>query len=439
MRPLIDPPLSSRWRAALRLVACLAMFVGAPGVFAAPAAPTAAAPETIAASAAPTAQAASRYRVSLVTVGPGAIYWERFGHNAILIEDRERGVKATFNYGIFDFEQENFFLNFLRGEMRYRLAAFDADEDIAGYIAEGRAVDLQTLNLSAAQAQALVDFLRDNLRPENREYRYDYFTANCSTRVRDALDRALGGQLYQQLSSPSRGFTYRAEALRLTAPDFWLARGIHAGLGPYADRPISYWEEDFVPMEFARHLRELRVDDGHGGRVALVGVESRLAESTVEWPAEEPPFWLPGFAGFGLGVAALLLMLARRAAADIGATARVVLGVLLGGWWLVCGLGGVLLAFLWACTAHQSAWANQNLMLLNPLAIALLPLAWRVARGRAASAWMRRVVAFLALAAVAALLAKTLPNLRQQNLDWVLLALPVHLGAWWILRRPDPA
>lgn len=428
MSPMTETHAMSGWRRVVRLVVGWMAFAGAGATFAASAAPTG--------DGAPAPS--QKYRVSLVTVGPGAIYWERFGHNAILVEDRDRGIKATFNYGMFDFEQEGFFINFLRGEMRYRLVAFDADDDIAGYIAEGRSVDVQELNLTAPQSQALVDALRENLKPENREYRYDYFTANCSTRVRDALDRALDGQLYQQLSSPSRGFTYRAEALRLTAPDFWLSRGIHAGLGPFADRPISYWEEDFVPMEFAKHLREIRVADGSGGRVPLVLGESRLSESKVEWPAEEPPFWLPGFAGAGLGLAALLLVLARRAAADIGATARIVLGTLLGGWWIACGLGGLLLAFLWGFTAHHSAWANQNLLVFNPLAIALVPLAWRIAWGRAASDWMRRIVAFVALAALAALLLKTLPNLRQQNLEWVLLALPVHAGAWWILRRPAP-
>ncbi len=438
MHPPIDSPATAGWRAVMRRLAALTVFVGLATAVSGAAAEAATATLETAAAAAPAADAPARYHVSLVTIGPGAIYWERFGHNAILVEDRERGVRATFNYGMFDFEQEGFFVNFLRGEMRYRLAAFDADDDIAGYIAEGRTVDVQELNLNASQSQALVDALRENLKPENREYRYDYFTANCSTRVRDALDRALGGQLYKQLSSPSRGFTYRAEALRLTAPDFWLARGIHAGLGPYADRPISYWEEDFVPMEFQKHLRDLTVDDGHGGRVALIASEARLAPGRIEWPAEEPPSWLPGFAATGLALAALLLVLARRAEADIGATARIVLGVVLGVWWLGCGLGGLLLAFLWGFTAHQSAWANQNLLVFNPLAILLLPLAWRLGWGRPAGGWMRHVVVLIALAVLAALLLKTLPNLRQQNLEWVLLALPVHAVAWWILRRPAP-
>src|SRR5450432_1443119 len=53
--------------------------------------------------------------VALLTFGPGTQVWERFGHNAILIRDRSGGVENLYNYGIFDFDQEDFFLNFARG------------------------------------------------------------------------------------------------------------------------------------------------------------------------------------------------------------------------------------------------------------------------------------------------------------------------------------
>ena len=41
-------------------------------------------------------------------------------------------------------------------------------------------------------------FLQWNERPENRFYHYDYYRDNCSTRVRDALDRVLGGRIAAQ-------------------------------------------------------------------------------------------------------------------------------------------------------------------------------------------------------------------------------------------------
>ena len=51
------------------------------------------------------------------------------------------------------------------------------------------------------------EFLEWNERPENRFYHYDYYRDNCSTRVRDALDRALGGAIrgrYRQRRPPGK-------------------------------------------------------------------------------------------------------------------------------------------------------------------------------------------------------------------------------------------
>ena len=142
--------------------------------------------------------------VSLVTYGPGQVYWERFGHNALVFRDPLSGRGTSYNYGMFDFEEADFMLNFALGRMQYQIAAEDADEEIAWYRSEGRSILEQELNLDASQVLALKAYLETNLLPENRRYPYDYFTSNCSTRIRDALDKVLGGALRKQLTSPSR-------------------------------------------------------------------------------------------------------------------------------------------------------------------------------------------------------------------------------------------
>ena len=70
--------------------------------------------------------------VSLITYGPGAIYWERFGHDAIRIRDRVSGESADFNYGVFDFEDRAFLWNFARGYMRYMIAILPSDDGPTG-------------------------------------------------------------------------------------------------------------------------------------------------------------------------------------------------------------------------------------------------------------------------------------------------------------------
>ena len=124
--------------------------------------------------------------------------------------------------------------------------------DLAYYERAGRGAVIQWLDLTPDEARAMAGRLAVNARPENARYTYDYYTANCSTRVRDAVDEALGGQLRAQLSGRSQGNTYRSESVRLAAPAAWMALGFHVGLSGHADRPLSRWDESFIPMPCAR-------------------------------------------------------------------------------------------------------------------------------------------------------------------------------------------
>jgi hypothetical protein len=36
-------------------------------------------------------------KVALVTFGPGRLYWERFGHNAIIVDDPAAGARIAYN------------------------------------------------------------------------------------------------------------------------------------------------------------------------------------------------------------------------------------------------------------------------------------------------------------------------------------------------------
>jgi hypothetical protein len=366
--------------------------------------------------------------IALVTIGPGELYWERFGHNAILVRDRERGTATLYNYGMFDFAQENFLPNFLRGLMRYSMLGRPADPDLAPYARAGRWIDVQELNFSPSQRAALRDFLAWNERPENSEYRYDYFEANCSTKVRDALDQALGGAIRRGLEGRSRGITYRMHALRLTAVQPWLNVGIHAGLGPSTDRPVSLWQEAFVPMELEHALREVRVTDDAGTSVPLVASERRIHEATVPDPSASPPRWLWRYAGAGLTIALALVLLVRAHRLRLAGAAALVL-------WLVSGLGGVALLLLWTATDHRAAWQNENLLLFDPLCLALLPAAVAWLRARAPGRVFRLIATTVAALALVALFAKTLPAFGQANLEWIGFWLPVHAALAWGLRR----
>lgn len=374
----------------------------------------------------------SRPSISLLTIGPGELFFERFGHNAIVV--REAGRPAVvYNYGIFDFAQEDFLLNFARGRMVYRVIEGPLADDLEMYRAQGRSIVEQVLDVDATRARELVDFLQWNVLPENTQYRYDYFEANCSTRVRDALDRALDGALRAHAEGRSRGYTWRLDALRLMAPEPWLMLGIDLGLGPYADQRIDYWQESFVPETLSRVAAEATRADATGAQVPVVSATTVLAPGLVEEPPLLPPDLRWPFLALGLALGAVLHGLAR----DARSSRRLPLAGFALAFELVCGLGGLLLLFLWFGTEHRAAWRNENLMLLNPLCLALLPAWWGIARGRLRPRPVASAIAGLvALLAAFALFSKILPWFAQANLHWIVLLLPIHLALAFALARP---
>ena len=365
--------------------------------------------------------------VSLITYGPGETYWERFGHDAIELRDTVSGESVNFNYGVFDFSETNFFLNFARGRMRYLMDAAPSAIDESFYIESGRSVTRQQLALNASQAAALRDFLLWNLRPENAGYNYDYYADNCTTRVRDALDQALGGVLAAQLKPRAGGMTYRQQTVRLMSAQPWLMLVMDLGLGPYADQPLTAWQESFLPEVLQTQLRAVRIDDGHDGLRPLLQTEQLSSPNQLEAPPETAPDLRLPLALAGLLFAALIVLAQRH-----WPTGHAVLGTM---YLIAAGLIGLLLLALWALTTHHSAWANVNLLLFNPLAFVLLPTLWRSRRGIAATRFIDGVIALQLLAGMIAVLLHLLPGTVQQNQPWLLFALPCWVALAWSLRR----
>jgi hypothetical protein len=376
----------------------------------------------------------SDLRVYLMTMGPGAAVWERFGHNAIWIDDPSVQPDTAYNYGLFDFGQENFLLRFIRGQMWYWMAGFPTGPYTDAYVRDNRSVWLQELNISPRARLELREFVRWNERPENRFYHYDYYYDNCSTRVRDAIDRVIGGAIEAQTASLPSGTTFRFHTQRLTANDPLIFTGLLLALGQQVDRPISAWEEMFLPMAMRDHVRQVTVPGTNGARVPLVASERTLFESTAPPPPEAPPSWLYWYllAGTASGaLAAGLGGLARRQAAG-----RFGLGVVAVLWGSLAGLAGVVLAGLWGLTDHVMAYRNENLFQVNPLALALailVPLG--LAGSGRAGEWARGLALGLAGLSLLGLVLQVFPGFDQVNGQVVGLALPIHVGLAIGLRR----
>lgn len=370
--------------------------------------------------------------ISLVTFGPGETYWERFGHDAILVGDPADPDARLYNYGMFDFHQKNFFLNFARGRMNYRLAV-QPFYGALGYYAEGRRwAYLQELDLAAAQRRELIDFLEWNARPENAEYRYDYFIDNCATRVRDVLDRASGGAIARASKGVATGRTYRFEATRLIGPVRSLAMAMDLGMGPAGDQPIDRWQQSFVPMVLMDVVKGAQLASADGDSRPLVARARWLLRSDA-WPEPaRPPDWTLPLAAVGLAFAALLGLLDHLRAHRAARWSFALLATLTS--LQAALLGGVLLAG-WLLTEHWALWANRNLLLLDPLSILLIPAWCGAARaGWRPRPWQRGLAIVIAAGAMLSLPLLLLPG-AQQNLPWIGALLPANLALAYALRR----
>lgn len=372
--------------------------------------------------------------VYLVTMGPGSEVWNRFGHNAIWIHDERTGEDLVWNWGLFNFSQAGFIPRLVRGEMLYSMGGFTLEQTIRQYEAEGRDVWAQQLALSPRQKEDLDRFVRRNAQPANRDYLYDYYLDNCSTRVRDALDMVLGGAIERHFSEIETGTTWRWHTRRLLRDAPWAYGGVALVLGQPGDDTITAWEEMFLPMRLRSHLAGLFVEQRDGSMRPLVAGEIQLVEGTRGAPPAEPVTTWPRYLLLGLGIGAVILL--AGAAGAKGAMGRVVAALPVALVGLVAGGAGVILLAAYL-TDHTFWYRNENIFLATPLSllVAIFTLG-AVVRPRLleGAARLARWVAVLALMGAAL---KVLPFFHQGNTEIVALALPIHLAValalhrWW--------
>jgi len=362
--------------------------------------------------------------ISVLTFGPGDHPFFKFGHNAILVQSRS-GPGWVYNFGTFAFDSPALIPKFLRGRFMYWLSVSGVEDTMESYTAANRSILAQEIDLPSAQKWALWQSLRANARPENREYLYDYFRDNCSTRVRDAVDRVVDGAVRKAGQAPA-AMTFRAHALRMVA-DLWPEYvGLYLGLGRATDVPINRWEESFLPERLADLLRSVRISDGSATR-SLVKSEKIIHQARRPAKPAAPPNWIIYFLLVGVGVGGGMFLLGWRGRRL--PWARILFGCLLSAIGGLLGLLGLIMLCLWGLTDHRAAYANANIMQLAPWAIVLLWYGIGVVRGRTrATRRARYLVLSIAAFSFAGIVCKVLPGANQDNWPFIVSCLPIWLG-----------
>jgi len=366
----------------------------------------------------------ARYTIFLLTMGNGEQIWELFGHNGIWVHDAVKHTDIVYNWGVFDFHAPHFLLHFLEDRNVYKVDTLSMAATMYEYRVWNRSVTAQRLNLSTAQKLQLVQFLEWNERPENQQYRYDYFRDNCSTRARDALDRVLGGRIRALSEHAPSGTTYRREALRLMQGDQPVVSGVDIGLGRPSDLPITKYQAMFLPRKLHDFVATMQVPDSAGNPQPLVAAEQVMFQAVRPPEATTVPSFVVPFLVAGLVVAGLILWLGGVTRAGSAPAATALLSTILTLWSVLAGVLGLLLTLLWTVTDHVFAHRNENLLLFNVgwLALAVMLPFWLV-RGKWEKATRVLVLVVGALAGVAVLL-HAIGLSRQMNFAEIGLALP---------------
>lgn len=323
----------------------------------------------------------------LLTAGVGDEIANRFGHTGIRILDRRTGSDVVFNWGKFQFDSPGFAWKFFRGSLPYSLGVRTFRNDVAIYVESGRRLVMDRLHLTAQQKLALIQKIRWNAQPANREFAYQYWFKNCSTIPRDYLNEVLHDQIAARFAREPAGRVFRDYVRSNLAYVPFVVPLLDTLMNGNIDREITFWEDMFLPSRLRDILKDMPAVDDTGQ--PLPGTHLLVDAAVLVNASEEfaPPF--PDYAALILPIAASLLVLGgtrvcarmmfsgeKRAAMERASLRAVGLGALY--WGVVSGLTGCTLVLNWGFSGHPDGWANANLLFLWPLDLCLVPLGWQL-------------------------------------------------------------
>jgi hypothetical protein len=364
----------------------------------------------------------------LVTFSPGDDVPSWWGHGSLVVEDRKLQHSRVYNYGMFSFD-DAMLARFAMGRLEFWVGQASVNGTFRFYKSEDRDVRIQELNLTPEQRVTVAKRLADNVLPENRDYLYHHYNDNCVTRLRDMIDVAVGGQLREESKAPGR-MTLREHTRRYTAVNAPMSVLLDFMMNDEIDRPVTKWEEAFLPDELEAQVAALQVKGADGQPQSLVAKQWNYYESpTRQRPPAEPPPWGPWILALGVALGGAAVGLAAWERKRGSRAARILLGlqnVVLG---LVLGLPGTALFIMWLVTDHTVVYRNENLFLANPLTLLALPLGVALMWGSAkARARLLKVWDVLAALGVLGVVLKVLPSFDQDNWRLIALILPISLG-----------
>ena len=376
--------------------------------------------------------------LKIAVIGPGDELYFWWGHIGLVVEDREEGTERFFDWGVFSFENENFFVNFAFGRLLYSCTVSPAEYNYSVYKQTNRDITLYTLDLHPDKKIEVLAFAENNMLPENRDYMYHHFRDNCATRIRDIIDIALDGQFKAAFAEEPSRFTLRQHVRRHTwfNPFFdWI---LNFWMGQDIDRPITVWDDMFLPSEIGKRITDFHYVNQNGIDKALVSSVEVLNTSegrpaVLDVPRRQWPVELIASLAFSAILVLAWFFWGKRK------YFRAFFGIIQSAIGLFFGVAGGLLLFLTGFTDHDYAWHNSNVIFVNPMFLLVIPLGILFGFSKSAKIHVlatRLLMVFWAyvfLGGLSTMVIKLLPVFYQQNQVTQALVMPLALTMFFLI------
>lgn len=331
------------------------------------------------------AQDSSRLRISLLTCTPGEELYSTFGHSAFRVVDSNSVTDIVYNYGTFNFNDDGFYLKFIRGKLMYYVSTENYRDFKFFYQQENRGITEQVLNLAPAEKRSVLNFLGQNIKEQNKYYKYDFFFDNCTTRLRDILKK------YHDSTFCLRSVMPAGSSFRKAIHDYldknredWSKLGIDILLGSRCDAIMTAEQMEFLPDNLMKSL-----DSSNAGNRMVLN-ESTLI--TADETVTKRPLLTPFVSFTALGIVIIVL----------GFIKNRVIQIFLQGFdgllFFLTGSLGVILILMWTGTDHSMCRNNFNLLWAWPTHSIM---AFFIGGKRS---WVRKYFAFTAVSLVLVLL-----------------------------------
>lgn len=300
--------------------------------------------------------------IYLITCGPGSEIYSMYGHSALRVVVPGEKSDLVYNWGVFDFNTPNFTWKFAKGKLSYMLGVYSYDSFLKDYFIEERWVVSQKFNLDDTETERLFQLLAENLRPENVKYRYNFYYDDCSSRIRDIIEKAVGDNLLYPPDQNKELYTFRHLTGEYEKRYPWIKLGIDVLIGSPGDKKATFRDRMFLPADLKNGLSELLIRR-EGRMIPLLSNPETVLdfdEPVAKNKIITSPLFLISF---------LLIMVIMLTGVLKGRAANNILDIIL---FTIFSFLALMLIFANFVTAHHELKWNFNIIWLNPFIIICL-------------------------------------------------------------------